>query len=567
MTKEELKNNIFIGVIEDNNDPQKLGRCKVRVLNVFEEIPIEDIPWAKPWKDLSGNIFSIPEKGKVVSVVFDMGSIYKPEFIYAEHYNTNLEDKLKKLSDDDYPTFKSVLFDQSTQIFRTKSDGLVLDHEYTNINLDEVGNINLNLKNNGAYLKLGTPDADQQAVLGNHFMDWMDKLVDTLSATPYMGNLMAPVFPSPTLLPILSEYRTSRATSKFLSKNVFIVDNTKINTQTRDYVNQDGDKWKSTVTRNDITTTKPNTPNKEPDRPQPIQDQQQTPVVGTTSSQTDPAKEPPTDVVKSGNPIVKSESPDSLARNVNKEGSPRGAQSVRKQIGSYENGSIPYKQVFKKSKRLIKDLARGAYTNDPDPFHCQYLYPPMADAFDALMVQHDTANYPGKYPSVIATDGYRTYFRQAEMKGTKDARQASMRATAGTSPHGWGNAVDISWGISVALSDDTPEYMGAIFRHPTYQWFWHNAWKYGIYNPFWARSGSGGFEEWWHWEYDPTQNKQYPSPDLIAKYSGPFTRQDYSTLSLISGSKVGYMKVLMEKNESILLYDENGNYQGNNYIF
>jgi hypothetical protein len=153
------------------------------------------------------------------------------------------------------------------------------------------------------------------------------------------------------------------------------------------------------------------------------------------------------------------------------------------------------------------------------------------------------------------------------MKGIKDARVASMRATAGTSPHGWGNAVDISWGISVALSDDTPEYMGAIFRHPTYQWFWHNAWKYGIYNPFWARSGSGGFEEWWHWEYDPTQNKQYPSPDLIAKYSGPFTRQDFSTLSLISGSKVGYMKVLMEKNESILLYDENGNYQGNNYIF
>ena len=95
MTKEELKKNRFVGVVEDNKDPKRLGRCKVRVLNLFDEIPVDDIPWAKPKKDLAGNVFSVPDKGKVVTVIFGDGSIYKPEYIYAEHYNVNLETKLK----------------------------------------------------------------------------------------------------------------------------------------------------------------------------------------------------------------------------------------------------------------------------------------------------------------------------------------------------------------------------------------------------------------------------------------------------------------------------------------
>ena len=90
---EDFKNKTFVGVVEDNNDPKKLGRCKVRVLNVFDEIPVEDIPWAAPWKDLNGNAFIVPDVGKIVSVVFDGGNIYKPEFIFAEHFNINLQNK------------------------------------------------------------------------------------------------------------------------------------------------------------------------------------------------------------------------------------------------------------------------------------------------------------------------------------------------------------------------------------------------------------------------------------------------------------------------------------------
>ena len=98
MELNELKSNTFVGFVEDNQDPKKLGRCRVRVMNVFEEIPKEDIPWAKPWKDLNGNQFTVPDVGKVVTVIFDGGNVYKPQYIYAEHYNINLEEKLKQLS-------------------------------------------------------------------------------------------------------------------------------------------------------------------------------------------------------------------------------------------------------------------------------------------------------------------------------------------------------------------------------------------------------------------------------------------------------------------------------------
>ena len=90
-----LNNKTFIGFIEDNKDPKKMGRCKVRVPSIFtSEIPTADIPWAMPFKDLNGNQFNAPEIGKVVSIIFNNGNKYKPEFIYAEHYNINLENKL-----------------------------------------------------------------------------------------------------------------------------------------------------------------------------------------------------------------------------------------------------------------------------------------------------------------------------------------------------------------------------------------------------------------------------------------------------------------------------------------
>ena len=74
----------YVGVVEDNNDPKKMGRVKIRVLDVFDDTPLADIPWANPWKDLVGDQFTLPDNGKIVTVVFENANINNPEFIFSE---------------------------------------------------------------------------------------------------------------------------------------------------------------------------------------------------------------------------------------------------------------------------------------------------------------------------------------------------------------------------------------------------------------------------------------------------------------------------------------------------
>jgi len=264
MSTEELKHQIFVGVVEDNNDPKRLGRCKVRVLNVFDDISVDEIPWATPWKDLSGGVFDLPAKGKVVGVVFDEGNPYKPEFIRADHYNINLESKLKNLDESDYLSMGTLMFDHKTQIYVNDKEGLKIDHKFNNMNIKE-DSINLNLKDNMSDLNLGDETASQQAILGNHWMTWFDEFVDNLLGTtggPYLGNLGAPVVANPAFITVLLKYKALRD-PVFLSHHVNIVDNNKVSTvrnTDRENSGQRGDSWKSTVTPNELTKPEPATP-------------------------------------------------------------------------------------------------------------------------------------------------------------------------------------------------------------------------------------------------------------------------------------------------------------------
>jgi hypothetical protein len=254
MHNPEISNKIFLGVVEDNNDPKRLGRVKVRIPLYFENIDTENIPWASPWKDLNGNEFSAPDVGKIVSVVFDQGNPYLPEYIYAEHYNINLENKLKALKESDYPTFKAIFLDDKTQIYRSESEGLKIDHEFSNINITKNGNINVNLRDNLAKLNLGSPDADQQVVLGTDFMDWMDSLVDALLQSPYT-NAGGPVMPLPNIVEVLLKYQALRL-DKFLSNHVRVPTNRTIKEQTRESLDQKGDNWSTTQKKNNPNATK-----------------------------------------------------------------------------------------------------------------------------------------------------------------------------------------------------------------------------------------------------------------------------------------------------------------------
>lgn len=487
MTVEELKNQIFVGVVEDNNDPKRLCRIKVRVFNIFDDIPVEDMPWSVPWKDLGGNVGGVPEVGKVVSVVFDEGNPYKPEYIKAEHFNINLENKLKAISEEDYLSFSSLMFDHSTQIFVSKSTGLKLDHEYTNINLDKDGNINLNLRDNNSKVLVGSPDSAQAAVLGTSFMAWMDTFIDNLlgaNGGPYLGNLGAPVIANPAMIQCCLEYKASR-TPKFLSDRVWIVDNLEVKPQKREYIDQQGDKWKSTIRPNDFTKTK--------------------------LSEFTPEDRPETGRAEITDP--------SIPNDIQSETITSDANVKTVKVGNYENGKIPTNKM-KKNKYLSKSLGGTS----------AYLMSEASDALDQLMDLFDKTNFPGKQ-KISFTDGYRSYERQQSLY---DKYGSGRAAKPGTSNHGWGIAVDFWWGVKTSMYKDFDSRPSG-YKHPNYVWMIQNAGKFGWFNPLPLRDDSRT-DEWWHWEY---HGKPKNVTITAARYKGSFTQEDIDNIKRSGGTYKG----------------------------
>ena len=215
---------LWVGIVEDNKDPDRQGRIKVRVQSIFDDIPIEDIPWANPIKTLSSRSYEMPAIGKIVSVFFPNDNIYEPYYMYAEHYNVNLKNKLSDLSEDEYVNFVAIVFDHKTKIYSDDTN-LTMDYLYNKITIDN-DNINLELKDNQRKVNIGCATASQQAVLGNHFFDWFDKFVNKLvQPTSLIGNSGAAIL-KPEIDLLLVEYQTLRET--FLSDHVNIVDDFKV---------------------------------------------------------------------------------------------------------------------------------------------------------------------------------------------------------------------------------------------------------------------------------------------------------------------------------------------------
>jgi hypothetical protein len=80
-------NGLWDGVVIDVRDPDRRGRVKVRVFDLHDDAPADDIPWADPNfmagftsltdSDLNGGIFHVPPVDSLVNVMFRQGD---PEF-------------------------------------------------------------------------------------------------------------------------------------------------------------------------------------------------------------------------------------------------------------------------------------------------------------------------------------------------------------------------------------------------------------------------------------------------------------------------------------------------------
>lgn len=235
----EITRNFYIGVVEDNIDPKRKGRIKIRVQTLYHTIPTEDIPFAYPIASLAGKEFQVPAIGKLVNVLFLNNDLYSPYYLYSENYNENLKRKLESLDDEEYVDFTSLLFDETTQIF-VKGKELTIDQLLNKITIDN-SYINLELKDNIGTLNLGSRDSNQDAVLGTRFFKWMDKFIrEIMLPSSIIGNMGAPIL-KPKLDLLCQEYLKLRP--DFVSNNVKIVDNggVKILNRTPDTINNKND--------------------------------------------------------------------------------------------------------------------------------------------------------------------------------------------------------------------------------------------------------------------------------------------------------------------------------------
>jgi hypothetical protein len=231
MINGDLDRKVYLGIVEEINDPRRLGRVKVRVQTIFESIPTDHIPWARPYADLDGKSFEIPSIGKIVNVSFENGNIYSPYYLSPTTFNINLQDKLESLSDEEYKDFIAILFDQKTRLY-SDNKNLTLEYLINKMTIDNES-INLELKDNSQKITLGSKNADQRIILGEHFLlDWFMEFVKLLlNPANMMGNTGSPIL-KPQIDIHLNKFL--KDVGKMVSSNVFVVDNNKVEKLERD---------------------------------------------------------------------------------------------------------------------------------------------------------------------------------------------------------------------------------------------------------------------------------------------------------------------------------------------
>lgn len=218
---------VHLGEIVDINDPLKQGRARVRVFGFFEDLPVEDIPWAEQISGLSfsssrgnGNI-SVPRVGAIVNVQFDGPNYYKVFYEFEKETSPSL---LSEISDS-YEGAQSLWYDDESEpgplkLFYTKKKGMILSLGDAKVHLDtqdggnlriviEMGQDQIRMENNKVIvnsnnIQLGE-NAVEAVIKGNTFQTYFNSHV-------HIGNLGAPtstpVVPStPDHLSIISKTR------------------------------------------------------------------------------------------------------------------------------------------------------------------------------------------------------------------------------------------------------------------------------------------------------------------------------------------------------------------------
>ena len=146
----DLVDKQFLGVVVAVDDPRKEGRARVRVETIYDDLEVNDIPWAYPksksmifGKEGKAGAISIPKIGSIVAVRFDNGNPYSPEYFAIHELAQDIKDELNS----EYEGSHFVLYDgdQELKVWFSVTKGLTL----------VVKDASINIKQNLITLKVG----------------------------------------------------------------------------------------------------------------------------------------------------------------------------------------------------------------------------------------------------------------------------------------------------------------------------------------------------------------------------------------------------------------------------
>jgi hypothetical protein len=190
LVTDNIRDTHWLGTVVDNKDPDNFGKCKVKVFGKFDLLDDESIPWATPMNRNNVGSHYLPHIGDVVSVRFDNGNIYHPEYWFQINQNKELKDEVLDSSGEP-DNVVSLVYDakRNIRIYQSDVDGLVIAHGKDGkdseplIRLSDDGKIFLYAAN----IYIATPEGDdfndmgntsQPAVRGGSLEAWLDSLCD-----------------------------------------------------------------------------------------------------------------------------------------------------------------------------------------------------------------------------------------------------------------------------------------------------------------------------------------------------------------------------------------------------
>ena len=145
----------YLGFVEDNKDPEKLGRIKVRIAP-YSELSVEELPWVTPKLGSHGNSaeyggLNVPEIGSQVRVDFPSKDFTAPYYGGAELNNMNR----MSFFDEDYPNTYGYKDSVGNFLKVNKERGTIHAQHFTttNVQVAPEGSIRVSLSN-GAYFIL-----------------------------------------------------------------------------------------------------------------------------------------------------------------------------------------------------------------------------------------------------------------------------------------------------------------------------------------------------------------------------------------------------------------------------